>query len=101
MWASLAVASGRHCAWAQYLWRMGLVALWRVGLGSLARDRTCIPDIGRLIRTPWATREVPDTADLVLELHPSWLWGPHVLLASHLPPDAPSPAFFAASSSSA
>ena len=36
---------------------MGLIAPWQVE-SSLARDRTCVPSIGRQILTYWATKEV-------------------------------------------
>ena len=55
-------------------------------LSSLARVRTCTLNVGRLIVNNWTTKEVPDSVDLVLELRPSRLWGPHMLLASHFPP---------------
>ena len=41
-----------------HLWHMGLVALWHVK-NSWARDRTCVPCIGRWILNHWTTREVP------------------------------------------
>ena len=41
----------------QWLWSMGLVALWHVG-SSWSRDRTPIPCVGRLILIHCATRDV-------------------------------------------
>ena len=43
---------------AQWLWLMGLVALWHVE-SSQTRDWTRFPSIGRWILNPWSNREVP------------------------------------------
>ena len=43
---------------AQWLWPMGLVALWHVE-SSQTRDGTCVPWNGRQILNHWTTREVP------------------------------------------
>ena len=45
-------------AWAQRLWRAGLVAAWQVE-PSWSRDRTCVPCIGRQVLNHCATKEVP------------------------------------------
>ena len=51
--------SGFSCcrAQAQWLWRVGLLALWSVR-SSRTRDRTCAPCLGRGILNHWTTREV-------------------------------------------
>ena len=43
---------------AQYLWSIGLVALWHVG-SSRTRDRTHVSCLGRQILIHSAIREVP------------------------------------------
>ena len=43
---------------AQYVWRTGLVAPWRLG-SSPIRGRTCVPCIGKPILHHCATREAP------------------------------------------
>ena len=55
--ASLVAERGLQGAWAQYLWHVGLVALWHVG-SSWTRDRTHVPCIGRQIRNPWTTYKI-------------------------------------------
>ena len=58
-WAQQLLLVGSR-AWAQQLWRTGLVAPRYVG-SSWIRDQTSVPCIGRWILNCWTTREVPTT----------------------------------------
>ena len=58
LWWLLLVWSTGSRAWAQLLWRVGLVAPQHVEC-SWTRDRTLVPCLGRQILNHWTTREVP------------------------------------------
>ena len=63
---------------AQYLWCMSSPALQHVG-SSGARNRTCVPCLGRRILNHWTTREAPPMvlllAKLIINLWPThWLF---------------------------
>ena len=52
---------------AQYLWCMSSPALQHVG-SSGARNRTCVPCLGRRILNHWTTREAPPMVLLLAKL---------------------------------
>ena len=60
LWWLLLLWSTGSRAWAQQLWRRGLVAPWLVG-SSRTRARTRVPCIGRRILNHCATKEARDS----------------------------------------